>query len=502
MVNALTLYSVYTVQLDPAAKDVGSSFLGFFKNIGILADKQHQAAVILSGMLFTLVIWVFAALSLILAILFYIFFLWHYIPNSDGGLTGYCERKINGRLTKIVSVKVNKALQEEERKNRKAAQKAAKKGEQPVLGRQATIPTLFAEKSDDKLPAMPMLHRNDTMTTLPLYTSRPGTAASQNPSVPSSFELSNLDQKRPNPSRTETDSSGQSYSSNVPLMGAASDMGYARAGSPAPSLPSLDTKGYPFPQRTMTGTSNGSQWQRDGPQPNRGPPSRQMTQDSFNGPPRQMTPGYPQDQRGPPSRQMTQDSFSDRRGPPSRQMTQDNFTASPIGYGDSFSSASPRPQGNTMDSYGRPIPRPIGDLNGRNSPAPSLRAPGYPSQRAMSPSPFNNGSVVSSTSDASGNTNFSNLNPNQRSASAGIPNQGQPPRPYRNMTEPVPQPGAGISFSNANGPPRLGTPQGQMRHERVGSSGSYDPYRSASPASFNGRPGPGPQQQGPGPYQR
>ncbi|MBN6743396.1 hypothetical protein JKG47_23645, partial [Acidithiobacillus sp. MC6.1] len=87
------LYSVFKAKLDPTeASGVGSTILTFFKNIGILASEEHQQAVILSGMVFTLVIWIFAALSLIIALILYLLFLWHYIPNADGGLSGYCER--------------------------------------------------------------------------------------------------------------------------------------------------------------------------------------------------------------------------------------------------------------------------------------------------------------------------------------------------------------------------------------------------------------------------
>ena len=218
MINALTLWSVFKANLDPSkATNLGQGFVQFFKKIGILASQNHQQAVILSGMLFTLVIWVFSFLSLILAVLFFVFFLWHYIPNADSGLSGYCERKINTRLAEIVSVKVNKALEEEERKRRKADQKAMRKGEKPAFGRQATLPTLFDAK-DDKLPNMPMLNCNDTTTTLPLYSSRPGTPSSAVPA----FEMDDLEQRRPFPSRTGT---GNSYTSNAPLLSNASDMG-------------------------------------------------------------------------------------------------------------------------------------------------------------------------------------------------------------------------------------------------------------------------------------
>jgi hypothetical protein len=539
-VNALTLYAVYVAQLDPKATDAGTSFVQFFKNIGVLADAHHQQAVILSGMLFTLVIWVFATLSLILALLFYLLFLWHYIPNSDGGLSSFCERKINERLTKIVSAKVAKALEDEERKKLKDARKAAKKGEAPVLGRQATIPTLFDAKDGDKLPEMPMLNRNDTMTTLPLYTSRPGTPSSQQPTLPG-FELDNMDQKRPFPLRTATSSSAMSntsYASNAPLMGAAGEMGYGRSESPAPSLPPLDTEGFPFPQRSMTANSNGSQWQRGPPQQMwngpMGPLSRQMTQDSYNS-----------DPRGSPSRQNTQDPHSsDRRGPPSRQMTTDGYTASPTTYGDGGRD-SPRPQNNSVDSYERPLPRGVDDFNGRSTPGGasmgrrtpfaemdsagrSSPAPGSDTGRSSPPgsqvgsnrqmdldrenstpdsrrrSPPNmNGQYEPNSNDSRG---YGPLNPTMRSASAGIPGpaptfQTQQQRPYRNMTEPMPAPSRQPTgdYFNSGQPPRQGTPQSQ----RGGYNDQYNAYRGpgseprvASPASYNARPGPPPPQQG------
>ncbi|TVY65514.1 putative vacuolar membrane protein, partial [Lachnellula suecica] len=206
VINALTLYSVYTAKLDPNnASDVGSFLSTFFKNIELLANDSNQQAVVLSGMVFTLVIWIFGALSLLLAMFFWLFFLWHYIPNADGTLGRYCERKVEKRLSRIVSVKVNKAIAKEEERRIRADAKALKKGEKPAVGRQATLPVLFDSKSDDKLPQMPMLSRNDTMTTLPLYSSRPGTPSGQ-PPMPA-LELDQLDQKRPFPNRTVTDSS-------------------------------------------------------------------------------------------------------------------------------------------------------------------------------------------------------------------------------------------------------------------------------------------------------
>ncbi|CAK7240200.1 MAG: Potassium transporter [Sporothrix thermara] len=192
VVNALTLLSVYNAQLSVAGgADVGNTLLQFFDNIRILAEGNYHEAVILSGMIFTLVVWVFSVLSLLLAVVFFLFFLWGYIPRSDGGLSGYCSRKINKRLMMIVTSKVNTALEEEERRRKKAELKAAKKkGELPPAELTATIPNVGEATlpsyndaysgSTDKLPAMPsstMLQRSDTMSTLPPYSSRPGTAA-------------------------------------------------------------------------------------------------------------------------------------------------------------------------------------------------------------------------------------------------------------------------------------------------------------------------------------
>ncbi|KAI9743019.1 MAG: hypothetical protein M1818_003314 [Claussenomyces sp. TS43310] len=546
VVNALTLYSVLQKNLtNTDGKSAGNAILQFFKNIGAMAKTNEQQAVILGSMFFTLVIWVFAALSLILALLFYVLFLWHYIPNSDGGLSGYCERKTNRRLQKIVSVKVNKALEDEERKRIKALQKATKKGEKPpaIIGRQATIPVLFSTKDDeDKLPEMPMLNRNDTTTTLPPYSSRPGTPSSQMPALPG-LELSNLDRKRPLPARTGTSSSAvsnTSYASNAPLMAGAADMGYGRSISPAPSLPPLDANGYPVHERTLTGSSDGSgtgQWPQGPSHAIRNGPlgsSRRPIEDEKSVMPEGL------------SRKPTQDSYFP--GPPSRQRTWDNGFASPtIPFTESPTarSASPASRGPLPGSYEHAPRRAVGDsgagphgpASGRNTPMiemPAVEVPGSRGDR-NSPSPYAVGSQRDCNSPApseamnrpprpgpgpssrSGYTPYK-PNPIPRSASAGIPDAGfshaspSAQRPaqgaYRNMTEPVPQrlqpQSSGDFLGNAAMPPRIGTSQSmrsgdggptQGAYGPPGPSGSnfgseFRPPRLASPASFNSRPGP------------
>jgi hypothetical protein len=445
-----------------------------------------------------------------LAVLFYVFFLWHYIPNSDGGLSSYCERKINSRLAEIVSDKVTKALEEEERKRAKADQKAMRKGEKPVYGRQATLPALYDATDEDKLPSMPMLHRNDTTPTLPLYTSRPGTPSSALPG----FELSDLENKRPFASRTGT---GSSYTSNAPLLSNASDMGLDRSASPIsplPPLPPLNTSGMPLaPQRTLTNNSAGSHWGSNSPV---GPP---------RGPPRMPPP------------------FGDR-----------GYTQSPVSYADSRSPQSPP---TPMDSYGKPMPRAVGDLrsntplgppssmgartpfdpyspnarssptpsappsrmgartpldpyspNARSSPAPSAppsrmgaRTPldPYSSNARSSPAPSGPTSDYGRASPASGlsvtrsppptnNTSYVAYNPTQRPTPSTPSNAPGPGQQSRSMTDPVERPPPSDYFSSGPQRSATGLSDGTMNGPRAG------PARLASPApyvnNFNGRGSP------------
>ncbi|KAI1337011.1 hypothetical protein F5Y15DRAFT_166903 [Xylariaceae sp. FL0016] len=342
-VNALTLYAVYKSNLIPTDNtSVGSTLGDFFDKLQTLAQENMQQAVILSGMLFTLVIWVFSMIFLIVAVLFYIFFLWHYIPRQDGGLHGYCERKINKRLMAIVMKTVNKALAKEERNRIKAAQKA---GEKAPAERQATLPSLDGVKGD-KLAEMPSLSRTETMATLPVYTSRPGT--------PSDFDFGGPEQKRSLPSRQGTNQS--SYSMRKPLIPGAAAMGFDRTASPAPSLPNVDLSDYQQPPRPGTSSSN------------RG----------FGGPPMHRA-------------QNSGAGFNSPLAAPAALRSPDGLPAMPVPE----PIRSPAP---SVTGYGPPMPRsgmqhnmrpPFGD--GRSSPAPSMfpnRGPSTPIRSATGPAPM------------------------------------------------------------------------------------------------------------------
>ncbi|KAK5987897.1 Low affinity K(+) transporter 1 [Cladobotryum mycophilum] len=240
VVNALTLRSVYMAKLAVNSKTVGGSITGFFDNIGLLAREDFRQAAILSGMLFTLVIWIFSALYLITAVFFYILFLFHWIPKSDGGLTAYCERKINKALLRIVTKHVNKALARGQADRLKAAMSSEKVYHHP----DTSVPTL----PNVGIPSM--LERSATLP--PEYTSRPATPGDGH---------KGMDWERPIYSRTGTGASQSRYSSRAPLVKSAAEMGYDGSDSRSTKDQGLSR---PPPTRSTTINSHSSSGSRPG----------------------------------------------------------------------------------------------------------------------------------------------------------------------------------------------------------------------------------------------
>lgn len=228
-INAITLYSVLKMDLLPggvhAPKDDGSSqALQFFNNVKNMAEHNNLQAVVLFGMLFTLVIWILSILKLASAVILYLIFLFHHIPQEDGTLKAYCRRKISSRLKRIVQRKVNKALA-------KGFQLQDRAPTQPSLGSVDSQPTL---PDLDKKPIVNTLSRSTTQTTLPPYT-RSNSAAEQLPTLPN-IEFDS----KPPLTRSTTQSSAVSES--VSLTGNAALMGYSpldRQPSPLPPVPPL-----------------------------------------------------------------------------------------------------------------------------------------------------------------------------------------------------------------------------------------------------------------------
>ena len=431
VVNAITLYSVLRLKLVPegehAPSDGHSPVVQFFVNVGILADSNHLQAVILFGMLWTLVIWVISALSLIVSVVLYLVFLWHHIPTEDGGLTKYCRNKINRRMERVVRVKVDKALK---RENALRAREEARAGRGGIMSdtikKQPTLPNL------GDVDSLPTMSRTTTMTTLPEYSSRPGTSRNSDDSLPTLPTLPNIGPRPPMPSRTVThgsEASWSSYKSDAPLMGNAGEMGFApdRAQTPG-SESSGGWYGRPAVSRSVTNLSQ--------------PPTR-----SFS--PALPRPGTAQSSR----------------------------------YGSGSYQLDPLPprSGSSMSNGGRP-----------RYPSDQGNAPPYPTERGPTPSnqpPSWSGPMLDSPVDVSGRRTpaaaggaaFASISEEQSRMSPlpGPQYQSQPPNQAPPATAITPQgmPSA-RSMASTGGPtlPRLQTSQ----------SPEYVPYsaaRSMTPAS-------------------
>lgn len=357
-VNAMTLYAVLGADIIPGENIDRSSFDQFWWNIEQLFKENAQQAVIYLAMLFTLVIWVISALSLIFSGIAYITFLWHYVPQRDGRLSVYCRRKVDRRLAKIVEHKVKAAIEEDERKKVKAEQKAELKRqktgelpppERPYLKKQPTLPSIGgttpeAEKKD-KLPDFPLV-RHDTdasVATLPLYTSRPPTRNEQRqPTLP------NIDVGRPGmPTRANTQASqwseAPSYSTVAPLLANAGYAGGPEVAPPTSAFSRQDSNSSyrPLPARMDTQSSQGSRYIPRGATP--GP--RAQTPGSARPYSPANVPGYSRQPPAPriplPVRSNTAHGFDQD------VYTLSNGSSSQGG----FSQARPPPRSNTADGY-------------------------------------------------------------------------------------------------------------------------------------------------------
>ncbi|CEL05226.1 hypothetical protein ASPCAL06345 [Aspergillus calidoustus] len=250
VVNAITLYSVMRMDLLPggenAVEEDKAGILQFFDNVKILAEENNLRALVLAGMLFTVVIWVLSVIKLIVAIILYLLFLFHHIPAEDGTLKAYCRRKINTRLKRIVRTKVNKALA-------KGVALQDRTATNPTLGidRKPTLP-VFGD--DDKTPIVSTLSRTTTQTTLatlPAYPSRPGTAApsEREPTLPTVATFSG----KPPLNRTVTQNSA--YTDAMSISGASAVSAYSpldRQTSPAPPVPPLPDTASMITGRSQT----------------------------------------------------------------------------------------------------------------------------------------------------------------------------------------------------------------------------------------------------------
>jgi hypothetical protein len=282
VVNAITLWSVVNSELIDPRDPNGvkrNGFDQFFYNLQVLGQSDRKQVIILSSMAFTLIIWALFMIFLILALILYIAFLWHFIQNET--LTGFCRRKVETRLARIVKAKTDKILAKQQLKWDKMERKGASQVSlastlPPKFGRQPTLPTIGGSP-----PNKSELFRSDSSTsTLPLYSSEPptpmdGPGMRRAPTLPDIMEASG----RPlPPSRSATGLTDPNYAVDASLLSQAGGMGYSgpisRPGTSnsqrsfngsmqnqgRPYLPPLATQGqpgprYPPPTRSNTGFS-------------------------------------------------------------------------------------------------------------------------------------------------------------------------------------------------------------------------------------------------------
>jgi hypothetical protein len=515
--NAMTLYAVMQAQIIPggdhAAKD-RSNFEQFFMNIKTMIDTGNkQETVIYFTMLFSLVIWVIAALGLIISALLYLFFLWHYIPKADGSLTQYCRRKVETRLDRIVGKTIKKAIEKQNQQLKREEQRAMKKGEFDAAKTRPTLPKLAGESDD--ISTVFSLQRSDTMNTtatLPPYSaSNAPSYASNAPSRSNSNNtmhtmssgrslmkppLPTLEERPGMPTRSNTqftNFTNTSYGSNAPMLSQAGDMGRS---SQAPPMPPLDHNGtgyfgdqqslpYPSSERTFTPLAQGraSALPPRGPMP---PVDTSYNTDHYESDAQLISP--PNDQRGPmqPSRQYQEFSPFDSRGPhvePAYELSPYDMTPtediSQHYYADS----------NGSDEY---LPPQMPSMLRAGSPAVAQPV-GLPSQPRAGTAPPRAGVPASLQSAIQ-----------RREASQPFPNRGMngsaPPQQQRSATAPLQQPtwdqapvqrsytpqGAGPqqrSYTPATlGPPqRSYTPAAQGPPQRSYTPSAQDPQRSYTP---------------------
>lgn len=361
VINGMTLYSVMQDKLMDGEGGDKSNIAQFWANLQHLFNENNLQAMTMCAMLFTLIIWVISALSLLISLILYLVFLWHYIPSSDGRLKIYCRRKVDKRLEKIVESKIKAALEEEDKRTRKAEKRAEERAEMvrkktgelppqpPKFTRQPTLPVIpvTPEIKEDKLPEHPLVRQgtSTTVSTLPPYTSRPPTR-NDNPRLEKHPSQRSMHSARPMPSRTVTQSSGfptPNYEMDAPLLDNAGYGGHEINRPPTAvsrRQDSFSSMNAPLPARTMTQRSQDSQHSY-APRPNMGPPGpmRSYTPMSRSDSPGPRPPGGPNmpvapgstfppgDIYRPPTRQntpygpMRQDSNASIQQPPTRQNT-------------------------------------------------------------------------------------------------------------------------------------------------------------------------------------
>ena len=389
VINGITLVAYAQANILPKgdhnAPPGESPFVQFWKNFGVLAEQDKLQMAIIIGMLWTCLIWLISAISLMMSVVLYLIFLWHHIPSDAGGLSKYCRTKINRRMERIVRTKTEKALKKENELRARLEAQASRTGTGDFK-RQPTIPDI----ANASTPTLPMLSRQTTMTTLPEYSSRPGTATPRDEGLPPLPSTVPIDTKsRPVPRRHMTnasDASWSSYNSNAPLISSAGDIGYSPADRMHTPLSNASTpwSARPDPARSFTDFS-----QHADRSYTPGPP-RPGTSQSNRGP----SGNYPMEPLGRPGTSMS------NRPRMMRQSSDSDMLPQPRGVTPISAVSTHGPMLPDLQRMRTPAPNynpyfpphsPIPEYGGRESPAFMAEAPsrshtpGGPPPRMMTP---------------------------------------------------------------------------------------------------------------------
>nr|POE49129.1 putative vacuolar membrane protein [Quercus suber] len=513
VVNGLTLYAVMDADLivHGTQSSSNSSFVQFFVNLGALANENLQQTLVYFSMLFTLIIWAFSALSLLVATILYITFLWHYIPQKDGRLRTYCKRKVDRRLEKIVEHKIKAAVEEEERQRRKAEKKAdakrQKNGEvlppQAKLARQPTLPQFDATHihQDEKEPQIGLTRQGtgSSASTLPPYNQN-----GSHPQMERQPTLPGVSDDRPSMSGRANTSASQvsnapSYVSTAPLL---SNTGFP-AEEDAPQMP-------PMAYRQNSDSSYRRQV-----------PNRSMTQGTTRsdraftpmpqGPPHPFTPSsaisshLPSDQYRPPMRSNTdshygneprsavtiispQDAHPFSMGRLSRQNTQIPFDSGYAGRG-SFSSRRPVQNPEAQTPYDQP-PYNRSTMQRQTSQSTNSYRPYTPAAVSRDQAMRQQDSYEMTTRPSYATSRLqsqgSSSSERYKAFSPSVPGASVPQEPRRNVTV-AGEPGVeGNYFGHVKVASRSFTAPPEQRHT-TGYDDLLDSYGSDSRESFDDR---------------
>ena len=218
------------------------ALLKFFENFAALGREDRVQAFVLGSMLFTLVIWVFAILQLLIGGTLYIIYLCHVI-GSESGLYGYCKVRVDEKLGDIVASNHRKELARQQKAD--TSKLGGTKGSgnpNPILARQPTVPlSLLGESgvvdtNGNRLPKLP----NVTELEKPASVASPIETQSRMGSISS-------DQRRPyGPTRSATSATNDSSRN---LLSDQASMGYSGRGlerNPSSTAASIYTQRHGY----------------------------------------------------------------------------------------------------------------------------------------------------------------------------------------------------------------------------------------------------------------